>query len=633
MRGCHKMALSFCNFAAELKNHTIMRKLTINKISGKTKNRQDKAAEVQKSSFVSNFYLPSYSENVFYGGREDLTHGKFHDMFMAGDGHELEDYTDSKGVFHLAHAKSIYSSSMLAYNFFHWISKEQPLVYHSITYDKVYFEVKIPVLARNTDDSPNHSPANMDVVLISDDCKTMFCIESKYTEHTHHCRAEFADAYFKHSCYYAGNPFVPSFFRMALRYNEKHNGYFAGIKQNVSHLIGLSNIKYDADALAWFKGNNPYIEAEVMEHIDSATDIFFTNLLYFHPDSCDAVFGNIKAVQKTYPYLLCELQFEHLQNGLDTEFLPYSIFNTYPEFFKEISSQMTTYLATYLDNRYVLTVPPHFPLPEGYDTADHYLTDVVMKGANERYKDSYTIEVTNRIKHELRIIRHRRLSDCFLIAWDCVSEAGRHGFCLSPGVNDNVGSVVSYCLGITDIEPISAGFDEAGLLYKAALPYIYLELSIAGEAWVKQYLSDKYGKEAATRIICKDFFIIDIVEDTLAAAGQNIDFHSLPFNTKEQIQFYISDETRMQYSYFKQEEIDKLRTMEVPAFDDMVRVFSEHTIKDGGNLIPREHCYARCMLFLRATWLKMHYPKEFQEAVEKRRPYETYDVYIDALHI
>ncbi len=109
-------------------------------------------------------------------------------MFVAGDRHKLEDYTDCNGVSRLAHAKSALSSSMLAYNFFHWVSPEHPLTWHGTTFDKVYFEVKFPVLAKNSDCSRNNSPSNMDVVLISDDCLTMLCIESKYTEQTdRHC--------------------------------------------------------------------------------------------------------------------------------------------------------------------------------------------------------------------------------------------------------------------------------------------------------------------------------------------------------------------------------------------------------------------------------------------------------------
>ena len=59
-------------------------------------------------------HLATYAENVYVGGRKALTEGKFHDMFLAGNGHELEDYTDENGKLHIAHARFIFSSSMQA---------------------------------------------------------------------------------------------------------------------------------------------------------------------------------------------------------------------------------------------------------------------------------------------------------------------------------------------------------------------------------------------------------------------------------------------------------------------------------------------------------------------------------------
>lgn len=53
-------------------------------------------------------HLATYAENVYVGGRKALTEGKFHDMFLAGNGHELEDYTDENGKLHVAHAQSLH---------------------------------------------------------------------------------------------------------------------------------------------------------------------------------------------------------------------------------------------------------------------------------------------------------------------------------------------------------------------------------------------------------------------------------------------------------------------------------------------------------------------------------------------
>ena len=240
MRGCHKMALSYCNFAANFKNHTIMRKITIKNVTpeNKSKNRLQKV-----------FSFPE-----------------------RGD---------------------------IARDFFEWVSAERPITLNGSSYDKVYFDVKFPVFAKTTDGQPYNQPANMDVVLISDDCLAMQCITSCHTEHMHKQAANFADAYFKPSCYYKDNPYRTPFIKWALRYNEKKNGYFAGIKQNISHIIGITNILHDADALAWFKANNPFIEPEVLEHINQNTEMIFTNLLYYCPKMGTNIYGDIHAEEKT----------------------------------------------------------------------------------------------------------------------------------------------------------------------------------------------------------------------------------------------------------------------------------------------------------------------------------------------
>ena len=296
MRGCHKMALSYCNFAANFKNHTIMRKITIKNVTpeNKSKNRLQKV-----------FSFPE-----------------------RGD---------------------------IARDFFEWVSAERPITLNGSSYDKVYFDVKFPVFAKTTDGQPYNQPANMDVVLISDDCLAMQCITSCHTEHMHKQAANFADAYFKPSCYYKGNLYRASFLRQALRYNEKANGFFDGVQQNISLLLGITNILHDADALAWFKANNPFIESEVLAQINQNTEIIFTNLLYYCPEIGTNIYGDIHAEEKSYPYLLGALLFDHLQCALDEPLLLSRFITTYPELFAEIQSQMPNGLAEYLDNKYILT--------------------------------------------------------------------------------------------------------------------------------------------------------------------------------------------------------------------------------------------------------------------------------------
>ena len=576
-----------------------------------------------------NSYYSTYAENVFPAGREALTTGKFHDMFMAGDGHELEDYVGKDGRLLPAHAKSYYSSSMLAYNFFFWVSPEHPLSWYGVTYDKVYFEVKFPVMAKSSNGRPINRPSNMDVVLISDDCKTMLCIESKYNEYTHRRAAEFADAYFMSDCYYQGNPFVSTFIRAARNYDQKKHGYFAGIKQNVSHLIGITNIKYDADALAWFRDNNPFIEPEVMQKIccgisENSLNLHFLNLLYIDPMYIDAAYGRYPARFEMYPHLLVDFQQQYCMDlhGI----LKYSIFTSYVELITEVQNQMPEGLADYLDSRYGLFAKvqyldavslPHFPLPEGYDTPDHYLTDLVLKGANVRYKDVFTPEVTERIKSELKIIRHRGWAERFLFEWDYVREAHEHEFLTSPGYNHSAGSVVLYCLGVTGVEPISTRLSSDGLLKRAILQDYFVEFSTRGKAFVQNYLKEKYGSDAASAIVVNEYSSLNIVEHVFQSSDKEFDFNTLPNDINTFEDFYYDSEW-WQYSSFGERDRYELQFCDIPTFKDMVEIFSCRTFDDGSiQVVPREHSYARCLLFIRTHWVKMNYPELFQQAVNK----------------
>ena len=90
-----------------------MRKIKLLNTKNEPKCRLQKVANFQTSAAPKSGYFASYEENVFPTARKAiLKGGKFYDMFTAGDGHELEDYTDRNGVIHLAHAKSALSSSI-----------------------------------------------------------------------------------------------------------------------------------------------------------------------------------------------------------------------------------------------------------------------------------------------------------------------------------------------------------------------------------------------------------------------------------------------------------------------------------------------------------------------------------------
>ena len=239
-----------------------------------------------------------------------------------------------------------------------------------------------------------------------------------------------------------------------------------------------------------------------------------------------------------------------------------------------------------------------------------------MDGARKRYQNRFTDEVAARIQKELKAIRVRKWADRFLIMWDLLRELHHYGFYSCPGANRTTGSVVAYCLGITDIEPIGANLSEAGLLYRPALPDLFIELSADGTSYANQYLTEKYG-ELASKISYRDYYVIDIVEQTIANLDIDINFSAIPYDNPELLYFFMSDDKWLSYSYFGRADMERLRAVEKPTLEDMVRIFGDRPFRDGTHtIISREHSYGRCVLFLRAAWLKMHFPDTFNKVTD-----------------
>lgn len=95
---------------------------------------------------------------------------------------------------------------------------------------------------------------------------------------------------------------------------------------------------------------------------------------------------------------------------------------------------------------------PKFPLPEGVDPFE-YLKEVCYKGLKERYKD-ITKDITDRLDYELDVIKTMGYVDYFLIVWDFIRFANENKIATGAGRGSAAGSIVSYTLGITKIDPL-----------------------------------------------------------------------------------------------------------------------------------------------------------------------------------
>ena len=95
---------------------------------------------------------------------------------------------------------------------------------------------------------------------------------------------------------------------------------------------------------------------------------------------------------------------------------------------------------------------PSFPTPDGRD-AFEYLVSLCEEGLKRRY-GTVTPELDGRLRFELKTIREMGFADYFLIVWDFIAFAKRDGVGVGPGRGSAAGSIVAYCLDITDIDPI-----------------------------------------------------------------------------------------------------------------------------------------------------------------------------------
>ena len=147
---------------------------------------------------------------------------------------------------------------------------------------------------------------------------------------------------------------------------------------------------------------------------------------------------------------------------------------------------------------------PNFPLPAGFDDTDSYLRYVTYEGAksSKRYGE-LTAEVEERIEHELNIIKTMGFAGYFLITADLIKAGRDRGVMIGPGRGSAAGSVVAYCTGITNIDPIkySLLFERFLNPERITMPDIDTDFDDEGRQLVIDYVVDKYGKNQVAQII------------------------------------------------------------------------------------------------------------------------------------
>ena len=148
-----------------------------------------------------------------------------------------------------------------------------------------------------------------------------------------------------------------------------------------------------------------------------------------------------------------------------------------------------------------VTKLPRYDVPEGY-TAWEYLNKLCFEGLHKKYANPEG-ELTERLNYELSVIRNMGYVDYFLIVWDFINYARMNGIMVGPGRGSAAGSIVSYCLGITNIDPIRYQllFERFLNPERVSMPDIDVDFCFERRQEVIDYVVRKYGAEKVAQIV------------------------------------------------------------------------------------------------------------------------------------
>jgi DNA polymerase-3 subunit alpha len=147
-----------------------------------------------------------------------------------------------------------------------------------------------------------------------------------------------------------------------------------------------------------------------------------------------------------------------------------------------------------------VTKLPKYDVPDGLTSWD-YLNQLCFQGLSERY--TVTEELTERLNYELDVIKKMGYVDYFLITWDFIKYSKDHDIIVGPGRGSAAGSIVSYSLGITNIDPIRYNllFERFLNPERVSMPDIDIDFCYERRQEVIDHVVDKYGKDRVVQIV------------------------------------------------------------------------------------------------------------------------------------
>lgn len=146
---------------------------------------------------------------------------------------------------------------------------------------------------------------------------------------------------------------------------------------------------------------------------------------------------------------------------------------------------------------------PTFEVPEPFENENAYFEHLIYEGAHKRWPDGLTDEIKERIKFELDTVIRMGFPGYFLIVWDFINAGREMGIRFGPGRGSAAGSILAYCLNITNVDPIKYQllFERFLNPDRISLPDMDIDIDDSGREKVIQYVIQKYGKDKVAQIV------------------------------------------------------------------------------------------------------------------------------------
>jgi len=145
---------------------------------------------------------------------------------------------------------------------------------------------------------------------------------------------------------------------------------------------------------------------------------------------------------------------------------------------------------------------PRYVVPDNH-TLETYLEEQTRDGLRRRYGPTPGDAIEARLAHELAVIEKMGFAGYFLVVWDFIHYARSHGIAVGPGRGSSAGSLVAYCLGITNIDPMRYGllFERFLNPERISMPDMDIDFADDRRDEVIRYVADKYGRDRVAHII------------------------------------------------------------------------------------------------------------------------------------